>query len=151
MNRLLSSRTLLLLGLGIGLISFSGTISHIGDPNYLLVAGIEEGEPIIRTHAWYHALREAAGDVAAMAILLLVFFGPERFRTPQTWLISLLLMVGYYAPFWIGAPFSEGLASPSWEAEIVHIIMAALSGAALVVGRPIFLIDDKRGVPKPMV
>lgn len=128
------------------MVSFSGTLSHIGDPNYLLIVGMDEGEPIIRTHAWYHAFREAIGDVAAMSILLLVFFGPKRFRNPQTWLISLLVMIGYYAPFWIGAPFSEGLRSPNWGAELVHIVMVVLSGSALFIVRPVFDDEEESGI-----
>ena len=144
MSRLTLSRILLFAGLTFGMISFFATIGHIGDPNYLLIEGVGESEPI--THAWYHALREATGDVAAMSILILVFFGPERFRNSQTWLISLLLMIGYYAPFWIGAPFSEGMTSPNLGAEIVHIVMAALSIAALFVGKPFFLLEEASSI-----
>lgn len=136
MNKLLTARIALALGLGIGLISFSATVGHIGSDQYLLVPGTEDA-----THGWYHALREATGDVASMIILLGIFFGHAVWRTPSTWVICLIIMIGYYAPFWIGAPFSSALAAPSLGAEIVHIVMALLPFSALVLARPSFWGD----------
>jgi hypothetical protein len=138
MNNMMISRILLVLGLAIGMISFSATVGHIGSDQYLLVPSLNGGEAELETHAWYHALREVIGDVASMAILLLVFFGAATWRTPITWNICLIIMIGYYAPFWIGAPFSAALAAPSWTAEIVHIVMAALPLGALFLGRKSF-------------
>lgn len=138
MNRLLVARIVLVLGLGIGLISFFATVSHIGSERYLLVPGVEDGEAIIQTHAWYHALREVVGDVASMVVLLLIFFGAVAWRTPVTWTISLIIMVGYYAPFWIGTPFSPALAAPSWAAELVHLVMAILPFGALFIAKRSF-------------
>lgn len=135
MNNLLISRVLLVLGLLIGMISFTATVGHIGNPDYLLIPGTDE----LQTHAWYHALREVVADVASMSILLLTFFGTAKWRTPTTWIICLIIMVGYYAPFWIGAPFSPALAAPHWMAEIVHIIMAALPFTALFIARKDFV------------
>lgn len=138
MNKLVIARIALALGLGIGLISFSATVGHIGNDQYLLVAGSEDA-----THAWYHALREATGDVASMIILLGIFFGPAAWRTRTTWVICLIIMVGYYAPFWIGAPFSSALAAPNLGAEIVHIVMALLPFSALALARPSFWAESK--------
>jgi hypothetical protein len=127
------------MGLTIGLISFFATVGHIGSAQYLLAPSINGGESELATHAWYHALREATGDVASMLILLLIFFGKAVWRTPVNWIICLIIMIGYYAPFWIGAPFSAALAAPSWMAEIVHIIMAALPFSALFLARKSFM------------
>lgn len=134
-SKLNIARGTLVLGLLIGMISFMATIGHIGNPDYLLIPGTDE----LQTHAWYHALREATGDVASMGILLLTFFGQKAWRTRTTWIICLIIMVGYFAPFWIGAPFSPALNAPSWAAEIVHVIMAALPFTALFLARQDFL------------
>lgn len=134
MSKLMISRILLLAGLAIGMISWSMTIGHVADPAYLLVEGGEENP----THAWYHAFREAIGDLAAITIMITIFFGPDRWRTRETWTVSLLLMCGYYAPFWIGTPFVPELAAPHIMAELVHIVMAALPLSALFLARANF-------------
>lgn len=135
MDRFMIARIALVLGLVIGLISFSATVGHIGSEQYLLQPGTENGEAIIATHGWYHALREVLGDAASMIILLLIFFGAAVWRTPITWTISLIIMLGYYAPFWVGTPFNPALAAPNWRAEIVHIVMAILPFSALLLAR----------------
>lgn len=108
-------------------------MGHIGDTDFLVPA-----YPPSATHSWYHVFREACGDVAKMAVLLLVFFGNERWRTPVTWWISLILMLGYYAPFWIGAPFVPGLSAPNAIAEAIHVGMAFFALLGLMLGRPSF-------------
>lgn len=135
MNRLVIARILLALGLLAGSASWWITLQHISDPNFLLVAAFEDGA----SHARYHVFREAGGDVAAMAVLLILFYGPQRFRTRESWLTALLVMAGYYAPFWIGAPFNEALAASNRGAEAVHIAMAVPSVAALFLAKPVFL------------
>ncbi|WP_420430377.1 hypothetical protein [Kordiimonas sp.] len=135
MNRLMMGRGLLAIGMLVGTLSWAKTISHVGDPAYLLIGGGDEAA----THAWYHAFREAFGDMAAVLILLAVFFGPEKWRTPQTWVISMVLMAGYYAPFWVGTPFIPELAAPHILAEVVHVIMAAFPLCALFISRQNFI------------
>lgn len=127
-GRLLIARLLLVSGLGVGLLSWRETVGHVGNPDFLV-----DRYPLGATHAWYHVFREACGDVAAMAMFLLVFFGPSRWRTPETWWIGLILMLGYYAPFWIGEPFLPALSAPNGAAQIVHALMAAASLAALLI------------------
>lgn len=134
MKKLTISRILLVLGILVGMISLSMTIGHVGDPAYLLIEHPEEEA----THAWYHAFREAIGDIAAIVVMLSVFFGPAKWRTRETWLISLTLMFGYYAPFWIGTPFIPELAAPHLAAELVHIVMAILPVSALFISRQEF-------------
>lgn len=134
MLRLTIGRVLLVAGLLIGLKSWWMTIQHVGDPSYLLISAFNKGE----THAWYHAFRESLGDVASMVILLLTFFSNDRYRTPETWIICLIVMLGYYAPFWIGTPFNAELAAPHLKAELIHIGMAGFSLAGLIVARPKF-------------
>ena len=127
------ARVSLVLGLGIGLLSWKETVGHIGNadfvvPAYALGAG----------HAWYHVFREACGDVAKMVVFLLVFFGPTRWRTPVTWWIGFVLMVGYYAPFWLGAPFLPELSAPNAIAHATHVAMAAGAALGLALAWPCF-------------
>jgi len=122
-SRLNKGRAMVVAGFAIGLISLAMTAGHIGNPTYLLVAEAGEGA----THAWYHALRELCGDIMTIVVILIVLFGKALYRTPFTWIICLLLMVGYYAPFWIGTPFLGQLEAPNIGAEIVHVTMAALA------------------------
>jgi hypothetical protein len=94
-RRLIAARILLVSGLLVGLGSWKETIGHVGDPRYMLLPGFAEGA----THAWYHAFRGSCCDVAQMIVFLIVFFAPSRFRTRETWLMLLVLMLGYYSPF----------------------------------------------------
>jgi hypothetical protein len=61
-----------------------------------------------------------------VAILVIVFAAP-RYRTPVAWWVMLILMIGFYAPFWVGTPFMAELAAPSMAAEIAHLRMAVPS------------------------
>jgi hypothetical protein len=81
--------------------------AHIGNANFLVPA-----YPLGSTHAWCHVFREVCRDVAKMAVFPLPFFGPDRWRTPVAWSICLILMLGCYAPFWIGEPFLPALTAP---------------------------------------
>ncbi|WP_276390742.1 hypothetical protein [Eudoraea chungangensis] len=114
------ARTLLIIGLIVGLKSWWQTFSHIGDESYILIPEFTKG----KYHAWYHAFREAVGDLSAMLILLVLFFGKKSWRTPNSWWIGLILIIGYYAPFWIGTPFVPELAAPHMTAEMIHLGMA---------------------------
>lgn len=91
MQRLLIARILIVLGFLVGLSSLFATFGHIGDPAFMATPAFDGGPG----HTWYHALREAFGDVAAMAVVLLVFFGPEDYRNKGTWWICLILLLGY--------------------------------------------------------
>ena len=131
MSRLNIARALLIAGFAIGLESLFATFMHIGDPLYTVQPEFGGGT----THSWYHALREGMGDVATIVVMLLLFFGPKNFRTMPTWWIGLILLFGYYSPFWIGMPFNPELAAPNLEAELRHIVQAALPLAALFVAK----------------
>lgn len=134
MSKLNIARAVIVLGLVVGLESLRQTFMHVGDPLFTLPPEFGGGT----THAWYHALREATGDVATIAILLLVMFAKDTFRTPATWWICLILMIGYYSPFWIGMPFDSALAAPSLDIEIRHIAQAAIPLAGLFIARSAF-------------
>jgi hypothetical protein len=73
------------------------------------------------------------GDLAATAAILLIMFAAPRFRNPAMWWVMLIIMIGFYAPFWVGVPFMAELAAPSMSAEIAHLRMAvpALLGCFL--------------------
>lgn len=135
--RIISARALLLVGLGIGLLSWRESVGHIGNADFVVPA-----YRLSLTHSWYHVFREVCGDVAKMAVLLLIFFGSSRWRTPVTWRIGLILMLGYYAPFWIGEPFLPALAAPNTPAAIIHIVMALFAFAALLLARSSFHLSE---------
>ncbi len=133
------ARTLLIIGLIIGLKSWWQTLFHIGDTSYTLIPEFTKG----KYHAWYHAFREAIGDLSAMLILLLIFFGNKSWRTPKTWWIGLILIIGYYAPFWIGTPFVPELAAPHMTAEIIHIGMSIPPTIGLLLAKKHFFRKKK--------
>ena len=134
MSRLNIARALILLGLVVGLESLRQTFLHLGDPQIHLPPEFGGGT----THAWYHALREAMGDVATIVVLLLVFFGSPRFRNMASWWLCLLLMIGYYSPFWVGIPFNPALAAPSLAIDLRHLVQAAIPLIGLMLARPEF-------------
>jgi len=134
-TNLIIARGLLIIGLVIGLKSWWMTITHVGDESYQLVSEFTKGS----YHTWYHAFREAIADIAAMLVLLLIFFGKSHWRTPKTWWVSLILMMGYYAPFWIGAPFYPQLAAPNMGAEMVHLAMAIPPVIGLFLAKKTFI------------
>lgn len=137
MSKLNIARLLLIVGLLIGLESLRATFSHIGDPQFTLPETFGGGT----THAWYHALREAMGDIGTIAALVLIFFGKSTFRSTATWWVCLILMFGFYSPFWIGIPFNSALAAPNIEADVRHLIQALLPITALIVARNEFISD----------
>ncbi len=144
MTKLNIGRFLIVLGLVVGLESLRQTFSHIGDPLYTVTPQFGGGT----THSWYHALREVMGDLATIAILLLVMFGWKSWRTPATWWISLILMFGYYSPFWIGIPFNAELAAPSFAIDLRHMAQAAIPVIGLIVARSAFFGDQQGATPE---
>ncbi|MCH8137123.1 MAG: hypothetical protein IIB77_14200 [Proteobacteria bacterium] len=134
MSRLTIARILIAIGLVVGIESLWATFGHIGDPLFTLPEAFGGGT----THAWYHVLRETMGDIGTIAVLILLFFGPAKFRNASTWWVALILMIGYYSPFWVGMPFNSALAAPTIEAEIRHIVQAAIPLFALFLARKDF-------------
>lgn len=137
LDRFNIARLLLVLSLLIGLLSWKESVGHIGNPDFLVPA-----YPFGATHSWYHVFREVCGDLAKMAVFLLLFFGPHRWRTPLTWWIAFVLMLGYYAPFWIGEPFQTALSAPLPIAELIHVAMALFAFLSLALARPVFFSGD---------
>ncbi len=133
-TRLNLSRGLLIFGFLYGMSSLLATFNHIGDPAYLVQVEFGGGQ----AHSWYHALREAFGDIATIAVMLYLFFGNARVRQPHTWWIGLVLLLGYYLPYWAGMPFMAELAAPSQQAEINHIVQAVFALAGLFCARKEF-------------
>ena len=120
LDRLQVGRGLIVAGFLAGYGSIGATVRHLGNDAFLLVAASPNGQ----THSWHHFLRELGGDFAAMAAILLIIFSAPRYRTPLTWNLMLILMIGFYAPFWIGTPFDPAYGAPSLSAEFNHLIMA---------------------------
>ena len=131
LTRLNIARTLLVGGFLTGLSSLLATFNYIGDPAYLVQTSFDGGQ----AHSWYHALREAFGDIAALVVVLVVFFAWHSARQPLTWWICLILLLGYYLPYWAGMPFKQELAAPSLQAEISHVVQAVLALAGLFLAR----------------
>lgn len=70
-----------------------------------------------------------------MAAILLILFAAPRFRSPITWWVMLVLMLGYYAPYWVGVPFMAELGAPSLQAEVNHVSQAVPPLLGAVLGR----------------
>ncbi|MGD8340542.1 MAG: hypothetical protein PVH89_07140 [Gammaproteobacteria bacterium] len=123
------ARVLVIAGFLFGRNSIGATVTHIGNDLFLLVPDSPNGP----AHSWHHFFRELGGDFGAMAAILLILFAAPKYRTPVTWWVMLILMIGFYAPFWAGVPFMAELGAPSLAAEINHLMMAVptLIGCAL--------------------
>lgn len=113
-------RALIIAGFVAGYNSIGATVRHLGNDAFLLVAETPNGP----THSWHHFLRELGGDFGAMVAILVIIFAAPKHRTPITWWVMLILMVGFYAPFWVGTPFNPAYGAPNMSAEINHLIMA---------------------------
>ena len=127
-------RGLVIAGFLGGYNSIGATVRHLGNDAFLLVANSPNGP----THSWHHFLRELGGDFGAMAAILLIVFAAPSFQTRVMWWVMLILMVGFYAPFWVGAPFDSAYGAPNMSAEVNHLMMAipALIGCFML--RPHF-------------
>lgn len=126
------AQILIIIGFLIGLVSLSITFSHIGDAAFLA-----QSDPT--THAWYHFFREGWGDMGAMTAVLLLIFSPAKWRNPVGWWVIIVLLVGYYAPFWIGIPFNPALSAPTPEADLIHGLMALFSVSGALFARKHFI------------
>ena len=135
LTRLNAARASLVTSILIGEGSLMSTFYHIGDDRFLLAGFTSAGDGLPNTHGWYHFLREGVAGVVTLALLCLFLFGPNRFRSPETWVIGLALCFGYYAPFWIGMPFNSALSAPNLGAELTHIGMAVFALAALFIAK----------------
>ena len=109
--------------------SLMATFTHIGNEN---MGG---------DHTWYHFLREVGLDIGVLSALLIILFAAPKVRTPATWWVALALMLGYYAPYWVGAPFMVELYPPGGfgsTADWNHYIQAGLPLLGLFLGRKHF-------------
>lgn len=77
-------------------------------------------------HIWYHLFREANGDVIAMIVILILMFMPADSRDRRSWWIMMIILAGYYSPFWTARFIDSGMTAPHLVAELVHLIMAIL-------------------------
>ena len=139
LKNLWTARVLVIMGFLLGYGSLGATIGHVGNDLFLLV----EGAPVVQTHSWHHFFRELGGDFGAMAAILLILFAAPRFRTPVTWWAVVILMAGFYAPFWIGVPFMAELAAPDMDAEINHLSMAIPAVLGCILARRHFLESEE--------
>ena len=124
----------LLLGLAflVSLVSLYQTISHVWDPHYYF-----ETLPDGPQHARFHFLREAMGDVGAIAIVAIVLAQPAANRTPVLWWILAVTVAKYYGAFWIGYPII-GVGAPRGPAQIVHAVITSLGVAGVVFAHRAF-------------
>ncbi len=139
LNRLNVARALTIIGFLIGLRSVGFTWAHIGDEMF----GLTSESYLAVTHSWHHYFREVFGDVAAMVVVLLILYAPKPLRQPAVWWSMLILLFGFYAPFWVGVPFMAELAAPSMSAEIQHIMMALPPLVGLFLCRSYYFPSDR--------
>ena len=117
------ARGLVIIGFLAGYVPVGATFRHIGNDRFLLTPDAY----LDVTHSWHHFLREGFGDIGAMVAILVILFAAQRYRNPAMWWVMLVLMIGFYAPFWVGVPFMAELAAPNMAAEIAHLSMAVPS------------------------
>jgi len=124
----------LLLGLAflVSLISLYQTLSHVWDADYYF-----ESLPDGPQHARFHFLREAMGDVGAIAIVAIILAQPAANRAPILWWILAVTVAKYFGAFWIGYPIL-GVGAPRGPAQIVHAVITALGIAGVTVARGAF-------------
>ena len=108
-----TARGLVIVGFLAAYTPVGATFAHIGDESTRMITS--------STHSWHHFFREGFGDLSAMAAILVILFAAPRFRHPTMWWVMLILMFGFYAPFWVGTPFMSELGAPSMAAEIAHL------------------------------
>lgn len=120
LNRMNIARALTIIGFLIGLRSVGFTWAHIGDELFVLTADSR----LAVTHSWHHYFREVFGDASAMIVVLVLLYVPAQLRQPVVWWSMLILLLGFYAPFWVGVPFMAELGAPSLSAELQHLAMA---------------------------
>ena len=130
-NRMNIGRALVIIGFVVGLRSVMFTCGHIGSDLFLLTPET----PLARSHSWHHFFREVFGDFGAMIGVLILLWVPIQLRAPVIWWTMLVLLLGFYAPFWVGTPFMAELAAPSLNAEIQHLVMAVPPLVGLFVVR----------------
>ena len=130
-NRMNIGRALVIVGFVVGLRSVMFTWGHIGSDLFLLTPET----PLARSHSWHHFFREVFGDFGAMIGVLILLWVPVQLRAPVLWWTMLVLLLGFYAPFWAGTPFMAELAAPSLNAEIQHLVMAVPPLVGLFVVR----------------
>ena len=122
-------RTLLVVGLLVGLPSLWETLSFSWDPTFQA--------PSLRygpTHTNYHAFREFTLAVGAVGTMLWVMSRREPDRTPALWWTMALAAVSYYGGWWLPWPLL-GLHTPNLPSEVVHEAAALISGLAVALAR----------------
>ena len=130
-NRMNIGRALVIIGFVVGLRSVMFTWGHISSDLFLLTPE----SPLAQSHSWHHFFREVFGDFGAMIGVLILLCVPIQLRAPVLCWTMLVLLLGFYAPFWAGTPFIAELAAPSLNAEIQHLVMAAPPLVGLFVVR----------------
>lgn len=127
LNHLRTAQVLVIIGFLAGWNSLGATFAHLGDPSTLMTGA---GVP---THSWHHFLRELGAQFGIMAGVLLILFMQPAQRSLRAWWVMLVLLLGFYAPFWIGVPFNPAYGAPGMSAELNHLAMAvpALLGVFL--------------------
>ena len=118
-----TARGLVIIGFLAGYVPVGATFRHIGNDFFLLTPEAY----LDVTHSWHHFLREGFGDLGAMVAILAILFVAPQYRNPAMWWVMVILMIGFYAPFWVGVPFMAELAAPDMAAEIAHLGMAVPS------------------------
>jgi hypothetical protein len=129
LSHIWTARVLVIAGFLAGWTSLGATFGHIGDPSTLMT---NAGVP---THSWHHFLRELGAQFGIMGAVLILLFSKPALRSATTWWVMLVLLLGFYAPFWIGVPFDPAYGAPGMGAEINHLAMAAPALLGVLLAR----------------
>ncbi len=127
LSHLWTARGLVIVGFLAAAVPVGATFMHVGDEAARMFDG--------STHSWHHFFREGFGDLGTMTAILVILFAAPRFRSPIMWWIMVILMFGFYAPFWIGVPFMTELAAPNMLAEVAHLLTAVPAVLGCVLAR----------------
>jgi hypothetical protein len=123
------ARVLISLAFLISFVSLFETLSHVWDPEYYIPTLTDGPE-----HARFHFLREFASSVGKIIAVCVILFQPERWRTPALWWVMVILVVSYYAGFWIGYPVL-GVGAPNTAARVIHTSTTVLGLAGVLLAR----------------
>ena len=128
-------RLLLALGVIFGVMSMFFTLTYAWDP---LFQAPNLPLPDPPTHTNYHAFRGFTLAAGATLIMLYCMFMPAGKRSPELWTVMLFAGVFYYAGWWLPWPLF-GYRTPGLGAEMVHILAAGSSLAAIFLARRFYV------------
>ena len=120
------SRTLLCLGIVVGIPSVWETLTFSWNPDFQAPR-----LPLGPTHTNYHAFREFTLTLGTELIMLYIIFLPLEHRIRPFWNVMLIAALGYYVGWWLPWPIF-GYHAPNEASQIDHLTATVLSLAGVV-------------------